>query len=96
MKIRMLTLAAGPDGVLQAGKIAEVPEAKARALIAGGYAVDLTPCPFPNPLQGAEAAREGKKPPQVIDFCPGLCHTNPAGEKPAWLSYLLERRRWCR
>lgn len=61
MKIRMLTLAAGPDGVLQAGKIAEVPEATARALIAGGYAVDLTPCPFPNPLQGAEAAREGEE-----------------------------------
>lgn len=56
MKIRMLTLAAGPDGVLQAGKIAEVPEARARALIAGGYAVDVSPKePNPSPsLKGRE------------------------------------------
>ena len=62
MKIRMLTLAAGPDGVLQAGKIAEVPEARARALIAGGYAVDLTPSPFPEGKGGREEVEDARAP----------------------------------
>lgn len=38
MKIRMLTLAAGPDGVLQPGQEVDLPGEQARALIEGGYA----------------------------------------------------------
>lgn len=67
MKIRMLTLAAGPDGVLQAGKIAEVPEATARALIAGGYAVavEVTPGP-PSPVIEPEDARAPGAPERAV------------------------------
>jgi hypothetical protein len=38
MRIKMLTLQAGPDGVRQAGSEHDVPTAEAEALIAGGYA----------------------------------------------------------
>jgi len=39
MKVRMLSLAAGPDGVLLPGAEVEIPDDPARALVAGGYAV---------------------------------------------------------
>lgn len=39
MKIKMLTLQAGPQGVREAGKTYEVPEKEAKALIVGGYAL---------------------------------------------------------
>ena len=42
MKVKMLTLDAGPDGVRQAGKIYEVPEKEAKELVKGGYAIDAT------------------------------------------------------
>lgn len=38
MKIKMLTLLAGPAGVRQPGSVHDVPTAEAEALIAGGYA----------------------------------------------------------
>ena len=37
--IRMITLAAGPQGVLQPGKVYQVDDALADALVAGRYAV---------------------------------------------------------
>ena len=39
MKIKMLTLQAGPDGVRKAGQSYDVPNKEANELIAGGYAV---------------------------------------------------------
>ena len=42
MKVKMLTLDAGPQGVRQPGKVYEVPTAEGKTLIAGGYAVDAT------------------------------------------------------
>lgn len=39
--IRMLTLAAGPDGILQAGAVVDVPAAQADAFIAGRYAEEV-------------------------------------------------------
>lgn len=41
MKIRMNTTAAGPSGVLRAGKVADVPDEQAKAFIQGGYAVPI-------------------------------------------------------
>lgn len=38
MKIKMRTLASGPDGVLQAGKVYNLPDATAIPLVEGGYA----------------------------------------------------------
>jgi hypothetical protein len=43
MKIRMQTLSASPAGVRQAGQIVDVPEAEAKELIAGHYAVEVQP-----------------------------------------------------
>jgi hypothetical protein len=42
MKIKMRTLQAGPDIVREPGHIYEVPTAEAKALIAGGYAEEVT------------------------------------------------------
>jgi hypothetical protein len=38
MKIKLITLYAGPFGVIQPGEVADLPQAEAQALIAGGYA----------------------------------------------------------
>jgi hypothetical protein len=38
MRIQMVTLMAGPDGVLEPGQIADLPSAQAKALIDGGFA----------------------------------------------------------
>lgn len=42
MKVKMLTLQAGPNGVREAGRIYDVPEAEARQLIEGRYAVEVS------------------------------------------------------
>ncbi len=41
MKIKMLTLQAGPDVVREVGHIYDVPQAEAKALIDGKYAVEV-------------------------------------------------------
>ncbi len=38
MRVRWKTLMAGPEGVLPAGSVANVPREEAEALIAGGFA----------------------------------------------------------
>lgn len=52
MKIKMITLDAGPDGVRRPGEVHDVPTLEAEALIAGGYAVKVdadTPVSQPKP-----------------------------------------------
>lgn len=39
MKLKLLTLMAGPHGVYNAGQIVDMPEAQAKELIGSGYAV---------------------------------------------------------
>lgn len=39
MRVRMVSLAAGPDGSWPPGSVLELPDDLARALVAGGYAV---------------------------------------------------------
>lgn len=39
MKVKLLTLMAGPDGTYNAGQIIDMTEAQAKELIQGGYAV---------------------------------------------------------
>ncbi len=41
MKIKMLTLQAGPDVVREVGHIYDVPQAEAKVLIDGKYAVEM-------------------------------------------------------
>lgn len=41
MKVKMVTLAAGPEGMLRPGAEIDLPQEKAMALIEGGYAVPV-------------------------------------------------------
>lgn len=41
MKIKMKTLQAGPDVVREVGQIYDIPQAEAKQLIDGGYAVEV-------------------------------------------------------
>jgi hypothetical protein len=41
MKIKMLTLQAGPTGVREVGSVHDVDDKEAKALIAGGYAIPV-------------------------------------------------------
>lgn len=41
MKIKMLTLQAGPEVVREVGHVYDVPQAEAKVLIDGGYAVEV-------------------------------------------------------
>lgn len=41
MRIKMLTIQAGPNGTREAGQVVDVPDEEARQLIAGGYAVEF-------------------------------------------------------
>ena len=41
MKIKMLTLQAGPTVVREVGHVYDVPQAEAKVLIDGGYAVEV-------------------------------------------------------
>lgn len=43
MKIEMKTLYAGPSGSINPGQVADLPDAEARALIDGGYAISAEP-----------------------------------------------------
>lgn len=41
MKVRAITLMAGPGGVIHPGQVFDAPDEKAKALIAGRYAVPV-------------------------------------------------------
>ena len=41
MKVKMITLSAGPDGIVRPGNVIEVKVTEGRALIKGGYAVEI-------------------------------------------------------
>lgn len=43
MKVKMLTLDAGPKGVFPAGSIREVDEKEGKELVKGGYAIEIKP-----------------------------------------------------
>lgn len=67
MQVRMVTLAAGPLGVLQAGQVVEVTEAMGAALMAVGAAVMVDGAPLPGvkhavapPAETATAKRKRK------------------------------------
>jgi len=43
MRIKHLTLSAGPEGTFPAGTERDVADAEGRALVAGGYAIKISP-----------------------------------------------------
>jgi len=58
MKVLMQTTMAGPKGVVQAGHVANVNPSKAKALIAGGYALPYKEPPKPVETTTAPPAPE--------------------------------------
>jgi hypothetical protein len=62
MKITMLTLQAGPNVMRQSGQSYDVPDKEAKELIAGGYAVEVSPAKAaPAKSAPAERAVRGKR-----------------------------------
>ena len=64
MNIRMLALQAGPTGVRELGKVYDVPDQEAKALIAGGYAepvkAKVVEAGQPAPTAESSSAEEAK------------------------------------
>lgn len=52
MKIKMLTLQAGPNGVRNPGEVHDVSPAEAEELLAGGYAVKVDKAVTDEPVKG--------------------------------------------
>jgi hypothetical protein len=73
MKIKMLTLLAGPGGVRQPNTVHDVPPAEAEALIVGGYAEKV------EPAKAAPVAAEGK--PRAATRSRGRTGTKPEAEE---------------
>ncbi len=67
MKVRMKTLMAGPDGVLQPGQVVDLPVEQAETLIAGGFAVAVEVAQkLESPPVAVEGAPEPEKP-QIVE-----------------------------
>lgn len=69
MKIIMITLQAGPDGVRKPGAVYDVPTAEAEELIAGGYAKKAA--------ESAKAAPVGDGQPRTATRSRGRTATKP-------------------
>ncbi len=63
MKVRMLTLMAGPDGILRPDQVVDLPKKKAQALIDGGFAVKVA-APKPKPKKQAAPEKATAEPPE--------------------------------
>jgi hypothetical protein len=69
-RVRMKTLAAGPDGVLQAGQVVDLPSQQAKAFLDGGYAEEFveskveraTKEPKEKATASAQSESKGSKP----------------------------------
>lgn len=61
MKIKMRTLATGPDGTLHAGQVYDLPPAQANALVEGGYAVKIEDKTPAQPIERAEGGGAAKR-----------------------------------
>lgn len=67
MKVIMQTTMAGPDGVVQAGRVANVNPRKAKALIAGGFARPYKEPAKPIETTTAPAAQETTSGPDTTE-----------------------------
>ena len=71
MKIKMITLMAGPNGSRMPGKIYDVPAQEAETLIAGGYAEKVS----------GQAAKNVAASPRTADKAPGRRATKQDAEE---------------
>jgi uncharacterized protein YbjT (DUF2867 family) len=76
MRIKMLTLQAGPAGVRSPGSVYDVPPVEAEALIAGGYAVKVE-------KEKTEAAPAVTGKPRTATRAAGRTATKAAAGEPA-------------
>lgn len=88
MKVKMRTLDAGPDGVKHPGKTYDVSEAEGKALIAGGYAVEVKGASAAAPAPAAETEKKPEADKKVENAAataaPEAAHASPPRqEKPA-------------
>jgi len=60
MRIQMVTTAAGPEQVLDAGKVYDVPAQLGNSLVDGGFALDLNSKrqPKPKPKKNTQTDKE--------------------------------------
>ncbi len=58
MKVKLLTTMAGPEGTVLAGQIADLDDARARELIAGGYAEAVAEAKFAAPEKATREPEE--------------------------------------
>jgi hypothetical protein len=81
MKMQMKTLMAGPNGVIKAGQVVELPEAEAQALIDGGYAISAEIIALP--LGGLTPVKASEPEPAAEETEPAVEDLEPETEKPA-------------
>ena len=74
MRVRMLTTAAGPDGVYMAGEVWEMPDRLALAMVAAGFAVSQ------DGARGPEVEMAVLAPPANADARPRGSKRIPAGK----------------
>lgn len=67
MKVKLITLMAGPEGTFSPGAVLNLESEKAIALVTGGYAISLEPnsesvieCPEQKPLKKKAKPKKGR------------------------------------
>lgn len=83
MRLRMVTLAAGPDGVYLPGSIVEVEDETAARMVAGGYAL-----PVDIPLVSPSAVAHGQE--RAVNPAPGMAERRKGRKK----CETMQRIRW--
>jgi hypothetical protein len=70
VKVRMKTLAAGPDGVFQVGAVADLPLLRAKAMVEGGYAEYVGSGPSDERVKAAEEWTAPEQAPEAAVITP--------------------------
>jgi len=64
MKVKLTAIMAGPDGNHDAGEVLDLPKAKAKEMISGGYAVAVDEKAEAEAQEEADEAAEPRTPPE--------------------------------
>lgn len=62
MKVKMITMSAGPNGTIRAGDVVDVSDAEGKLLISGGYAEEVE-APAPRTCNAIGETQEAEKKP---------------------------------
>jgi len=92
MRVRMLTLAAGPEGTLRDGQVYDLADDQAQDLLAGGYAEPVEGGPEAAAIEAPENTAQStaakrrparKSPARTSAATPVSGSEDPSGEQPA-------------